>query len=149
MKRNIALTFIFSVFLVILFNSHAQSQTIYWYSVIIWDDANPQRVSGLAGTVFDFYTTDDAWVHSCLWRPITEQCASAGDLYGYPRADGYHPTFYALSNQTWCVDSRHGLFDGLFYYYPFSTGVCHTFPVPPGCDLSDKSTRNFRYRKML
>jgi hypothetical protein len=133
MRSNSIFPIVFCFVLVLCCSGVARAQAIYGYSVIVWDDDAPQRVSGLAGTEIDDYTAYyyDAWVHSCLWRPVTEQCMSEGDLYGNPYIDGYHPTFYAISNETYCVDSLHGLADFWYNYYYFSTGVCHTFPVPP------------------
>ncbi len=134
MRNKSVATFVLSFFLVLAFCGYTNSQSyeIYGYSIIVWDDAAPQRVSGLAGTAFTYHPYYDAAVRSCLWRPVTEQCMSSGDLHAYPSIDGYHPTFYAISNEQYCVDSRHGVWYLFQYYYSFSTGVCHTFPnLPP------------------
>lgn len=131
MRNKFIATFVFSFFLVIAFSSFANAQTyvIYGYSIIVWDDAAPQRVSGLAGSAV-YGVESYAAVGSCL-KPVNGQCMSEGNLFAYPYIDGYHPTFYALSNQTYCVNSRHGTWVLGFYNYRFSTSVCHTFPIPP------------------
>lgn len=57
MKKRIIPTLLSTFFLIMAFSTFANSQSvsIYGYSVILWDDAAPQRVSGLAGTAISYH----------------------------------------------------------------------------------------------
>lgn len=164
MKNNFVYTFVMIIVLLAAFKGYSQDfppevpgsgyyMVVYSYAQILYDNNQPQRVSGIAGTELyfvygypDLYNEDfDPWVQSGLYRTDNNEVPlSEGSLTGFRDifpAEGIHPTFNASSGYTYCLYNTHAYIR--YTRIPYTSvwtsqrrvtyrgQACHTFPIPP------------------